>query len=1067
MIRLVRHIVERLLPVIVFMVIGVSALAQTSISGVVKDGKGEPVPGAVVMLSTSRNTATITDASGKYRLALPADAKGKDIVVSCIGYKDYSLQLNGAAVFDIVLQEDAEELDEVVVVGYGSMHKSDLTGSVTSVKINEEVASRTSSIDQLLQGRAAGVQVLSNGGAPDSGVSIRIRGLSSFNGSTEPLYVVDGIIINGGSTTESLITQGSDNSGTDEATNGLMGLNPQDIANIEVLKDASATAIYGALGANGVVLITTKSANRERPLVRINAGVDITSPYRKMDILNSEEYGLYLRDKLRAGTGLNTLAGLRTIYEDVENLTGLRQTPVDWQDECMRTTLSQRYFFSISGKPKTVAYAFSLGYSDKQGIILNTGVKQYTIRLNLDKTLGKAFKFGTKTNVAYVDSDLTQATGNGSMTAATSMVRAMLSYRPFAPNGYYEDIDDDSLLAAPVRWVNPEHFINSRKEYRITPSIYAEYKFLPSLTFRSTLGGDYRNSERQKYKSIFINTTTEGSIGASGTYEYFTWNWDNLLMFNKKTRIGNISGTVGTSAHSNITTSQVIQGWHIDQYKAGIESLNSAPDTLLGYSDSSSQTMSFFVRGIYNYKDRYVLTSTYRIDGSSKFKGSNKWATFPSFAFAWRVNQEPWFKVPVVSSAKVRLGWGRVGNQAIANYQTMSNFENGRVPAHDPGNTAETTVALYPANMANHNLKWETTEQINAGLDLSLWKGRLSLTADTYLKTTFDLLQNKLVATSSGFSTVAINEGTIQNKGLELSMDLVPLKYRIFELALNANISFNRNKIVFISKDADTKDIWITTDRQEKVVYFLGQQIGSSSYCTQPANIFMEGYPMGLFYGYKIKRIIPQGETGLPLVEGGDPGTEGQFDYYDLNGNGLIDEEDQTIIGNPNPKFTYGFGLNVQAGRFTLNANFTGSYGNDIFNINYAPETDTYTSTRNILRPAYYEAWTPENPDTKFPALGKIRQDDYKKLSDFYIEDGSYLRLASISLTYNIPIKKGSRIFKGASVGVSGGNLYVWTRYQGWDPDVNSYGTNIRKMGVDSGSYPSSKTYSMDIKLTF
>ena len=541
-----------------------------------------------------------------------------------------------------------------------------------------------------------------------------------------------------------------------------------------------------------------------------------------------------------------------------------------------------------------------------------------------------------------------------------------------------------------------------------------------------------------------------------------------MLMLNKKIKGGHtVSGTLGSSAHSNITTSQVVQGWNIDQYKAGIESINSAPNTLLGYGDSSSQTLSFFGRAIYNYKDRYVLTATYRIDGSSKFRGSNKWATFPSFALAWRVNQEPWFNLKGVSSAKLRLGWGRVGNQAIANYQTLSNYESGRLPAHDPGNAAETTVALYPNNMSNKDLKWETTEQINAGLDISLWKGRLAFTADAYLKTTFDLLQSKTIATSSGFSTFSTNEGTIQNRGLEFTLDATPLKWKKVELGLNGNISLNRNKIVRISKDADTKNIWITTDRQEDVVYFLGQQIGSSSYCTQPANIFMEGYPMGLFYGYKIKGIVPQGGSGLPMTDGGDSGTEGQFDYYDLNGNGIIDEEDQTIIGDPNPDFTFGFGLSLTAGNFSLNVNFNGSYGNDLFNINYAPETDTYTSTRNVIRAAYYDAWTPEHTNTKFPALGKIRPDDYKKFSDFYVEDGSYLRLSSVALTYSIPIKKTSKFIKGASVGVSAGNLYVWTKYRGWDPDVNSFGINVKKMGVDSGSYPTSRTCSFDFKLSF
>ena len=1043
-----------------------SAYAQTKISGTVKDGNGEVVPGALITLDGNSRVGAMTDAKGQYSLTIPAGTSNPSIVVNCLGYQNAEEQVGGRSVIDIVLKEDNEQLDEVVVVGYGSMRKSDLTGSVTSVRIDEADADRSSSLDKLLQGRAAGVQVLNNGGSPDGGVSIRVRGLSSFSGSSEPLYVVDGIIINASSSTGSLIDKGQDNTGSDEAVNGLMGLNPSDIASLEILKDASATAIYGAQGANGVVLITTKSANSDKPRIRFNAGWDLSSPYKKMDILNFDEYVQYLKQKSEMGVGTGADTYLTRIYEDTGNLTGLKVNPVDWQDECMRTALSQRYYLSVSGRQKELSYAFSLGYTDNQGIIKTTGVKQYTVRLNIDKSIAKKLKIGTKTSIAFIDSDLTQGTAGGRLTAATSMVRSMVSFRPYTTWDLDSiDDDDDDLRAMPLLWINRNHFINKRREYRITPSIFADWKILKWLSFRSTFGGDYRYSERSKYKSGFINSTTEGTNGAVATLEYLNWNWDNVFNMTKKIKNHSITGMVGSSAHSRFSSSQTIQGWNIKQYRAQMDALNTAPNTAIAYSESEAATLSFFARAIYNYDDRYVLTTTLRADGSSKFRGANKWAFFPSFAFAWRLSEEKWFNVPLVSSAKLRLGWGRVGNQTVSNYQTMSTYNSGRVSAHD--NAAQATVALLPDNLSNPGLKWETSEQLNGGLDISFWKGRLAFTADVYYKRTYDLLQAKSIPTSSGYSSVYVNEGSIENKGLEFTLDAVPLKFRNFEWGINGNISFNRNKILRINDSAAKKGIWMSPTEQKEVVYFEGQDIGSANYCVQTANIFMEGYPMGVFYGYKIMRIIPVGETGRPLAADDAPGQPGQFEYYDLNGNGYIDEDDRCVLGDPNPDFTYGFGTTLTWKRLTLSANFNGCYGNDIFNVNLALETDTNTSTRNIKRDAWKKAWTPANTDTRYPALGLIRSNDYKKFSDFYLEDGTYLRLASVALSYEIPIKKGAKVLKGANVGVSVNNAYVWTKYSGWDPEVNSYGTNIRKMGVDQGSYPNNRSFSFDVKLTF
>ena len=574
------------------------AFAQTRVTGVVRDAAGDPVPGAVIMLEGHASVGTTSGSDGRYLILLPSSAKNPVLKAMCIGYIESSQAVSGRSAVDFSLEEEKQEIEEVVVVGYGSMRRSDLTGSVTSVRIDEGEAARSTSIDQLLQGRASGVQVLNAGGAPDAGVSIRIRGLSSFNGSTEPLYVVDGIIINASQGGEALLTQGSDNSGSDEETNGLMGINPQDIKSIEILKDASATAIYGALGANGVVMITTKVANRDRPTVTFSSGLDFHKVSKRQDILTFDEYCDYLRTKRDLGTGTGAETYLGRIFEDPARCLNVKVYPVEWQDVVLRTAVGQRYYFSTSGRPKSLSYAFSLGYSDNEGIVKRTGVQQYTVRLNLDKTVSKRFKFGTKTSAAYVDSDMTQGTGGGRMTSATSCIRSMVSYRPYSTTelNYDDDEDDDEedLRSSPDKWINKVHFINYRKEYRINPSFYAEYKVFPWLTFKSTLGGDYRNSERQKFKSSKINTTAEGTNGASGTYEQFNWNWDNSFMFSKKIRSHSISGTIGSSAHKTSSTTQSVEGWNIDQYMGGMESLNTAPNTRLTYMENARKDFKWF-----------------------------------------------------------------------------------------------------------------------------------------------------------------------------------------------------------------------------------------------------------------------------------------------------------------------------------------------------------------------------------------------------------------------------------------------------------------------------------------
>lgn len=1044
-----------------FLCISSLVLAQNSITvtGTVKDTGGEPIIGAAVMVEGTSNGA-LTDIDGKYTISVSQKSGAKTkLVYSSISYISQTVELNGRSIIDIVLEDDLEQLDEVVVVGYGAMKKSDLTGSVTSVSIDETKALQSGSIDQLLQGQAAGVHVVSNSSAPDAGVSVIIRGASSFNSNSQPLYVVDGVLMNT-SGSMSVGSHAGDDAGITEDNNGLIGISPQDIASIEILKDASATAIYGSQGANGVILITTKSATMEKPVITFSSGVTISNIRKKFDLLTPTDYLYFLDLKGEPHTSTH----YKAFTSEVESG---QYSPIDWQDYTTRTGISQRYYLTVAGRPKNANYRLSIGYNDNQGIIKQTGYENLTMRLNLDKTI-KNFSIGTKSSISYMKSEMTQGIGGtASQTPATSMIMSMLLTRPlqtnldYDPEGY--EIDSDYAASGPDRWMTD--YQSERSEIRINPSLYAQYKIRPWLTFKSTIGGDFRSSERLNFKSKRINTRATGSTGAVAQMIRLNWNWDNLLMVNKKFGKHQVNGTLGQSASAVIGKTETVEGTNVLQWKAMVSSLNSAPFNWLTYSESYSQLMSFFARAMYNYDERYILTATYRFDGSSKFAGANKWAQFPSFAFAWRINNEPWFNIPCVSSAKLRLGWGMVGNQGVPSYQTIYRYSTGTMATHD--NPSHLQLYTTSLNLPSYDLKWETTTQYNVGLDLGFFKGRLTLAADAYYKVTDDLLQTKTLPASSGVTNPYVNMGSIENRGFEITLTSVPVHTKNFEWTLGGNFSLNRNKILSIDPSGlNTSEMYLHVGEGIQTVdYFTGSKLSADAYCKDYINIFIAGQPMGVFYGMPTNGLVPVGEQGIPLSDGKFRGA-GSINYIDTNNDGMISALDRVIIGDPNPDFTYGFNTSLTYKKVTLRANFVGSYGNDIFNQQGAVLTDVSTRTQNRLKAAVYDAWTVENQNAKYPAISAYALTDVNWCTDRFVEDGSYLRLSTMSLTYALPIKNKNSVVKFVSLGVTANNLFVWTKYSGYDPDVNVYGT-VTKYGVDMGSYPSSREYLLDLKLSF
>ena len=1047
---------------IALLMICLVAEAQMKIKGVVSNTKAEPMAGATVLVKNT-TIGTLTNQDGEYSLVIP-QGSGSELEVRFLGYESKTIAFGKSTVINIVMEESAETIDEVVVVGYGTMRKSDITGSLSSVKIDESKASKVNSFDQLLQGHAAGIQVGSTTGAPGASVNIRIRGTSSFNGGSEPLYVVDGVILNSPSQDNGkMISTGQSNNNSDQPTNGLMGISPQDIASIEILKDASATAIYGAMGANGVVLITTKTGSGDRTTVEWSSGIDISSQGKKIPLMNLDQYIAYARDTL---TGTRFSTTLKNIFHNPAYPdSGMVVQPVDWQDYIMKTAISQHHRISVSGKSNGTNYLASAGYDDIKGIVKNTQAKTTSFRLNFDKQISQHVKIGMRNSFSQIVLNMTQGTDQTRMNSSTSLMKSVLTSKPYYnftnQQAWYDgdvDVLDAELQASPVMWLSD--FVDNSLEYRVTPSLFLEGKITKWLTYKLNTGADYRSRDRNKWKGPQIISDAERSVAAVSNLNSLRYNIDNLLMFdNQFGKNHRLSGTAGVTFTQTKVRTQIEEGWTIFQYQPQFQSINSAPNTRFNYSESENSILSYLARGVYSFRNKYVATATYRADGSSKFTKVNRYSYFPSFALAWRANEEKWMKLPSsISNLKARLGWGKVGNEAISPYQTLSTFSNNLYPDHTATNSKEAVVGISPSSLANKDLKWETTEQFNAGIDLGMFENRLSLSADIYDKHTKDLLQRINIPGTTGFSTMWINQGEIRNKGLEISVEAKVIKHKDFNWDVDGNISFNRNKIIQLGQASSVEGM---------PPLFYGDVIGSSNYLKSIVNIFMEGSPMGLFYGFKTNGLVQLGETGPGIIGSNSLMKPGGIKYVlrPENTTGYLTTNDLFLIGDPNPKFNYGFNTNFNYRDLSLSLSFYGVYGGDIVNANYLIETDV-SRTVNIRSDAYYKAWSPTNTNTSFPAINNYVAGETTYFTDRVVEDGSFLRLSNINLSYNVPVKN-LKFIKRLSVSASASNLFVWTKYRGFDPEVSSYGSNVMRMGVDNGSFPISRTFSFGMNASF
>jgi len=1023
-----------------------------AITGTVVDENKMPLPGASILVK-GLNIGLSTDFDGNFSLNVPET--GEVLVVSYLGYMTKELVISKNLTFNIQLDIDTNTLDEIVVVGYGTQRKSDITGSVTSVKVDAIAVAQNSTIDALLQGRAAGVQVTQNAGSPGSGVSVKIRGASSLRGNNEPLYVIDGVIIS--SAGEDASNASADANSLEETQNGLNGINPRDIESIEVLKDASATAIYGSRGANGVILITTKKGKSGKTSIQAYVNTSVSEITERYDILDALGYANYQNEALAVNGGDPRFS---IIGDDIFPIAAdgtVSDTAAEqhnWHDEIYKQGFSRSAGASFSGGTEKGNFYASVGYNDQGGIVENSRLKNGNFSINLNQDLSDKLTINTKLNAFYSTGNFAQDGDRAG--GQRSFVGNILRYPTLVTNG--GTFDNEDGISSPFTWVND--FQDTSEESRFIGSLALTYKFnIKGLKYKLQAGGNIRNKERRRFYGLttFQGSSTNGSLSISNL-ESKSYQINNLLTynrtFNKKHRINAVIGMT-YDVRDIKNTLYAVNDFSTTEFGVDQPIYGQQISRPLDVLPLKSQLLSYLSRVNYSFDNKYIITGTFRADGSSKFSKENRYSYFPSFSLAWRANNENFLKnSDTINDLKFRIGWGMTGNQGISAYQTFANYGPTLYGNLDEG----TSIGFVPLNVSNPNLKWETTKQLNFGLDFGLWKNRVTGTLDIYDKQTDDLLLNQPLGPSSGFTSLLVNRGSINNKGVELTLSGTLINKNDFSIDLGGNIAFNKSKIQNLG--GSSEDIYINGTLENRVFY-RGQNISTGNYFRAPANIFMEGEQIGLFYGYETDGIY-QTEDDI-TVSGAQAG---DVRIVDQDGDDTITEADRTLIGNPNPDFVYGGYLNMNYKRLSLSVQINGVYGNEIVNGNLIQLGTAEGRTANVLSEAYNNAWRPDAQSNSYPRVGYLGESGSPAITDRIIEDGSFLRISNITLGYDVPVEK-TNVFSSANVYVSGMNLFTFTDYSGYNPEITNFMNNGNVVGVDWNGFPNAQTIMLGLNLKF
>ena len=987
-----------------------SVSSTKNISGVVKDETGEPVIGANVVVKGTTN-GTVTDMNGRYSLEVP---EGGVLQISYIGYNTQEVKVGSGDVVNVSLREDSEALDEVVVIGYGTVKKSDLTGAVGSVQMKDVSQVGITSADRALQGQIAGVQVNARTGQPGESMMIRVRGSNSLAGGNEPLYVIDGMPV--------------------EKMNS--DINPEDILSMEVLKDASSTAIYGSRGANGVVMITTKRGRTGDTVLEYNGYVGVSSLRKKLDLLGKDDYIAMVNE-----VSQNDGNGIAITPEQAAMLPNN-----DWQDLAYQTALTHSHQVSVSGgTDKTKLYS-SLNYMNQEGIIKGSDYNRFALRINGDQKLARNLSLNASIAYSYGTQNTANSNADGwGAIAYTAMVMAPIQEIRDADGKY------TNFSGTPWGGTNPvgmaELYKNKTVNSRLLANMSLIYEIIDGLTFRVNAGAEVNAGSSDRYIPIGLSAggKLDGDASKSKS-NYYTIINENILTYDKrfnKNHALNLMGGVTFQTYQYNDLGGSGTGFLRDVYETNNLGVASTPGTpSSGYSDY--RMASFLGRANYNLMERYLLTVTARYDGSSKFSKNHKFAFFPSAALAWRLSEENFMQdIDWLSNLKLRASIGQTGNQSISPYQTFARLGTSG-PIFGDGKD----IGFGLSSMANDDLKWETTTQTDIGVDFGFFSNRLNIGFDYYWKQTRDLLYNATLPPSSGYSSMLRNLGRIDNKGFEISINTINMKGKV-NWTTNLNITSNRS----IVKD-------LGSDVYGNKIQRIDAPIGGGNWFP----LFVGKAPFQL-YGYEIEGIYQTDEEAR--LNGEATKKAGDYRYKDTDGKAGITTGDKTIIANTQPKFTFGLTNIINWNNFELSFLLIGSVGGDIVN-EFNKSITNIGGTWNIRKDVWENHWTPENPNAKY-ARASVATKDYLAFGDpssVWVENGSYLRFKDIKLAYTLP----SQWFAGSrkpniSVYLSGQNLITITSYSHYDPEASWTSSAVN--GWDRGVYPSAKSFTLGLQVKF
>lgn len=1014
---------------------------RIKVNGTVTEAEtGTTLPGVTVKVKNT-TTGIATDASGKFTISVPA---GSTLVFTYVGYAAQEKKVTGS-VLNVRLAASQGSLSEVVVVGYGSSSKTNLATATSSLSAKEIKNAVVTTIDQALQGRTSGVMVTQASGEPGADAVIRIRGNNSLNGDNQPLYVVDGFPM-------PPYVEASANGYGSSSQNGLYGINPNDIESLEVLKDAAATAIYGSRGANGVILIKTKSGKGGEPKLEFVTKTSFGTTANPYKMMNSPEYA----DVINQGFSLQNIAPPFSAAA----IAGL-PSGTDWFKAITRTGIREDATLNVSGGTGKTSYYISGDYLSDKGDILGAKNVRGSVRANVNSDVNSWYTI--KAQLSLVRQNTARAVSDGKGYPATDgPILDALRASPIVSKNY-AGFDGEGIPG----FQDGNYFSNPYTELQLkTDNLLNDYtvvnfenqfKFSKDLQLVVSLGSNQNLTRRQQY---FPVTTGEGysqnGTGSNNMANTYSYNVNAYLNYNKTFSHGhelNLTGGVEYNNQSLELLNTSSSGFDIPTY--GINNIGSADIQSVGSYKEERTIQSAFLRANYSFNEKYVVNASVRIDGASPFAESKKYGTFPAVGIAWNLNKENFMEdVTWLTNSKVRLSYGETGSQAIAPYSSLAQYGNAFYQTGTGTGTNNTTV--FPNSIGNSNLSWERTKQADAGVDFSVLHNFLNISFDYYNKTTDGLLQGRALPSQSGFGSILDNYGSIRNRGVDLNLSAKIVKSGDFQY--NTKLEISHNKTVLLNLGDVTAPQYIGLG---------GNLSGGVSGILQP------GKEIGLFYGEKVTGLVQTGDIvgGVPnyaFAGSASDQVAGEWKFQDVNKDGKIDNNDRQVLGHSTPLFTYGWNNDISYKSFGVNLFFTGSEGNDVLNLTRMYLSDGLADYSGIFfnqtQDWYTHRWTPTNPtnDPRYPGIAK--NIPISDINSSMIENGSYLRLKSATIYYNLP---NNKVLKGARIFFTGTNIFTITKYTGFDPEVSSYGQSLLQQGIDFGTYPSSRTYTIGFSSNF